>query len=142
MNLRNRLQKPYPLILDGAMGTMIFNALPNYKGNLELLNIEHPDVILSIHRQYINSGADIIETNTFGGNALKLAEAGLENRCAEINKIAAQIAKEASKGKVFIAGSVGPTGTLVEPMGTTPVETVYNAFKKQIKGLVDGGVDC
>ncbi|HPP50563.1 MAG TPA: homocysteine S-methyltransferase family protein, partial [Spirochaetota bacterium] len=61
--------------MDGAMGTMIFNALPGYKGNLEILSIERPDVIASIHKQYIDAGADIIETNTFGGNALKLHEA-------------------------------------------------------------------
>ncbi len=128
--------------MDGAMGTMIFNALPDYKGNLELLNIERPDVIASIHTRYIESGADIIETNTFGGNALKLHEAGLDERCEEINKAAAKVAKDVAKGKAFVAGSVGPTGTLVEPMGMTPVHTVYNAFKRQIAGLVAGGVDC
>ncbi len=142
MNFRERLLKPYPLIMDGAMGTMIFNALPDYKGNLELLNIERPDVIASIHKKYVEAGADIIETNTFGGNALKLHEAGLDSRCEEINKAAAQVAREVAKGKAFVAGSVGPTGTLVEPMGMTQVETVYNAFKRQILGLVAGGVDC
>ncbi len=142
MNFKERLQKPYPLIMDGAMGTMIFNALPNYRGNLELLNIERPDIIASIHKEYINAGADIIETNTFGGNTLKLAEAKLDSRCEKINREAAQIAKSVANGKAFVAGSVGPTGTLVEPLGITPAETVYNAFKRQIQGLVAGGVDC
>jgi len=142
VNLRNRLQKPCPLVLDGAMGTMLFDALPDYNGSLELLNMERPDVIISIHKQYIDAGADIIETNTFGGNALKLQQANLDSRCEEINKAAAVIAKQAASNRAFVAGSVGPTGTLVEPMGTTPDEAVYNAFKKQIKGLVDGGVDC
>ena len=142
MNLRERLLRPYPLVMDGAMGTMIFNALPDYKGNLELLNIERPDVIASIHKLYIDAGADIIETNTFGGNALKLHEAGLDSRCEEINKAAAMLAKEVARGKAFVAGSVGPTGTLVEPMGMTQPETVYNAFRRQIAGLVAGGVDC
>ncbi|HQQ51991.1 MAG TPA: homocysteine S-methyltransferase family protein, partial [Spirochaetota bacterium] len=113
MNLRNRLQKPYPLILDGAMGTMLFDALPDYNGSLELLNMERPDEIASIHKQYIDAGADIIETNTFGGNALKLQQAGLANCCEEINKAAAIIAKQAAGSKAFVAGSVGPTGTLV-----------------------------
>lgn len=142
MNLRERLLQPYPLVMDGAMGTMIFNALPDYKGNLELLNIERPDVIASIHKLYIDAGADIIETNTFGGNALKLHEAGLDSRCEEINKAAAMLAKDVARGKAFVAGSVGPTGTLVEPMGITQPETVYNAFRRQIQGLVAGGADC
>jgi len=129
-------------VLDGAMGTMLFDALPDYNGSLELLNMERPDVIISIHKQYIDAGADIIETNTFGGNAFKLQQANLDSRCEEINKAAAVIAKQAASNRAFVAGSVGPTGTLVEPMGTTPDEAVYNAFKKQIKGLVDGGVDC
>ena len=142
VNFRERLYKPYPLVMDGAMGTMIFNALPGYKGNLEILSIERPDVIASIHKQYIDAGADIIETNTFGGNALKLHEAGLDSRCEEINKAAAMLAKDVARGQAFVAGSVGPTGTLVEPMGITSAETVYNAFKRQISGLVAGGVDC
>ncbi|MGB4269368.1 MAG: homocysteine S-methyltransferase family protein [Spirochaetota bacterium] len=142
MNFKERLQKPYPLIMDGAMGTMLFNAVPDYKGNLELLNIERPDIIASIHAEYINAGANIVETNTFGGNTIKLAEAGLDSRCEEINREAARIAKSVANGKAFVAGSVGPTGTLVEPMGITPAEAVYNAFKRQIQGLVSGGVDC
>ncbi|MCX8122778.1 MAG: homocysteine S-methyltransferase family protein [Spirochaetes bacterium] len=142
MNFQKRLLKPYPLVMDGAMGTMLFNALPEYKGNLELLNLERPDVIALIHKKYIEAGADIIETNTFGGNALKLHEAGLDSQCEEINKAAAKIAKEVAGDKAFVAGSVGPTGTLVEPMGLTPAETVYSAFKRQITGLVAGGVDC
>lgn len=139
----NKLLKNTPLILDGAMGTLIFEALPNYNSNMELLNVNKPDIIKSIHTQYIEAGANIIETNSFGGSKLKLAEYGLEDQCYELNKKSVEIAHECTKNfndrQIFVAGSIGPTGALIEPLGDTTFEHVFNAFKEQALGLSDGG---
>jgi 5-methyltetrahydrofolate--homocysteine methyltransferase len=137
-----RLYRPEPLILDGATGTMIMKELPGFRGCNESLNMERPDLILRVHRAYIDAGADIIETNTFGGSALKLEEYGLAASCEEINERAARIAREAAGGSdVFIAGSMGPSGKLIEPLGETRVPAVYESFSAQARGLVRGGVD-
>lgn len=132
------------LILDGAMGTMLFKKLPEYDGSIEILNDTQPDIIREIHREYINAGADIIETNSFGGSPIKLKEYSLDQRTYEINKNAAQLARieaDSSEKKIFVAGSVGPTGVLIEPLGDYSFDEVVDSFKEQIRGLYDGGVD-
>ncbi len=142
MRFLDRLHAPSPILLDGAMGTLIYQHLPRHTGCIELLNLERPDVIRSVHAAYIESGAEIIETNTFGANPLKLAEYGQAARCLEINREAARIAREAAGGRrVFIAGSIGPTGKLIEPMGETSVEEARRAFSMQARALCEGGVD-
>ncbi|HNT11803.1 MAG TPA: homocysteine S-methyltransferase family protein [Spirochaetota bacterium] len=142
MDFIQRLNGPRPLIVDGAMGTMIFQLLPGYRGCLELLALEHPDAVKEIHARYIAAGADIIETNTFGGSAIKLAEYGLAGRCREINARAAEIARAAAAGNgTLVAGSIGPTGQLLEPMGEAGVEAAYAAFAEQARALRDGGAD-
>ena len=142
MRFLDRLHAPSPILLDGAMGTLIYQHLPRHTGCIELLNLERPDVIRSVHAAYIESGAEIIETNTFGANPLKLAEYGQAARCLEINREAARIAREAAGGRrVFIAGSIGPTGKLIEPMGETSVEEARRSFSMQARALCEGGVD-
>ncbi len=140
MDFKEKLALKRPVIVDGAMGTMLFKKLPGYTGNLELLNVDRPDVLLEIHREYAGAGADIIETNTFGGSFLKLAESGLGDRCEEINKQAAGIARQAAdETEALVGGSVGPSGVLVEPMGEVSPEEVYNSFARQVKALENGG---
>jgi len=142
MNIIERLQKPEPLVIDGAMGTLLFRAVPEHKGPLELLNINNADTIENIHRLYIEAGAEIIETNTFGGSRIKLEEFGYGERCEEINRAGAEAAKRAAQGgKVHVAGSIGPTGRLIEPVGETRSEEIYDSFRQQVRGLVRGGVD-
>ncbi|MCX7677593.1 MAG: homocysteine S-methyltransferase family protein [Spirochaetes bacterium] len=142
MNFYEIVSQKAPLLLDGAMGTMLFELLPGFSGCVEQFNLENPQVVLKIHRAYIEAGADIILTNTFGGSPVKLAQYGLADKCNDINAAAAQIAREAAKGKdVFVAGSIGPSGKLVRPVGDIGPEEIYESFFRQAKSLAKGGVD-
>jgi 5-methyltetrahydrofolate--homocysteine methyltransferase len=143
MNFKDILSSPDPLIIDGGMGTLLFEKLPGYQGNFELLNVENPSVLQDIHRMYFESGSRMVETNTFGGSAIKLGEFGLEKRCGEINEAGAALARAvADEFNGLVGGSLGPTGLLIEPMGETPPEEIYNSFAEQVKGLERGGADA
>src|SRR5215469_16035294 len=142
------------LVLDGAMGTMI-HAAPlsietDYLGREncpEILNVTRPDVIQSIHREYLEAGADIIETNTFGGAGIALADNKLDDRAYEINFAAAKLARQvadqfstAAKPR-FVAGSMGPTNKDLNITGTTTFAQLRDGYYEQAKGLVVGGAD-
>ncbi len=133
------------LILDGAMGTEIMKKIGSSDfGCPELMNIESKELIIDIHKSYIKAGADIIETNTFGGNRLKLKEYGLGERVKELNLAGVDIAKRAIRetGKnIFIAGSIGPLGKLISPLGELNEQTVFDGYFEQVKALDEGGVD-
>ena len=129
------------LIMDGAVGTMLQQSGMMPGQCPELYGIEHPEVLTGIHRQYLEAGADIIETFTFGGNCLKLAEYGLEKRMEEINSEAVRLARQAVKGRALVAGCVGPTGKLLAPMGNMNFDDLYNAFREQVIALEKAGAD-
>jgi 5-methyltetrahydrofolate--homocysteine methyltransferase len=142
MDFRSRLRQPGPILLDGAMGTMLFQKLPGFSGCFEKLNLDNPGVIGDIHRAYIDAGAELILANSFGGSRIKLEEYGLAGRCAEINEAAARVARKAAAGKpVFVAGSVGSSGKLLAPMGELGVDEAYESFAVQAGGLARGGAD-
>ena len=126
---------------DGAMGTMIQRYAEDASEVPERLLLDRPELIYRIHREYVAAGARLIETNTFGANYIKLKASGLEDRVEEINKRAVEIARRACK-ESFVAGSVGPTGKLMEPHGELGVETAEEVFKQQISVLVEAGVDA
>ena len=129
------------LVCDGAMGTLL-QARGLTPGNCpETWNVEHPDVIRDIHAQYFQAGADIVETNTFGGTRYRLAFHGVEENVTEYNYVAAKLACEVRPSGKFVAGSVGPTGEYLEPMGTATYEDFVEAFTTQISALREGGVD-
>ena len=128
-------------IFDGAMGTMLQAGGLEPGGCPELMNIEKPEVVKNIHRAYIEAGSTIIETNTFGASALKLDHYGLADRVAEINAAAVKIAKEAAAGRAKVAGSMGPTGRFVVPLGDLEFEDAYHCFAEQAKALVQAGAD-
>lgn len=129
------------IISDGAMGTMLQSSgLPN--GHCpEEWNISHANELSAIHKQYFEAGSDLVETNTFGGNRYRLKLHGHENNVYDFNKAATEIAKKVCPKGKFVAGSVGPTGEFLEPLGTLNYSDLVEAFSDQINGLIDGGVD-
>ena len=139
-----RLQRG-PLLCDGAMGTQLHAHGVAFEHSLDGLNLTRPEVVLSVHRGYVEAGADLLETNTFGGNRFRLLEHDLEDRAAEINRAGVRLARKAadeSRRRIFIAGSVGPLGVRLAPLGrVNPVEACA-AFKAQISALNAAGVDA
>ena len=129
------------LLCDGAMGTMLYNKGVYLNSCFDELNLVNPGIVNEIHQEYVKSGVNIIETNTFGANYYKLKKYGLENKVQEINRRGALIAREAAGKDVFVAGSVGPLGLKIEPWGATAIEEAEEAFKEQAQALLEGGVD-
>ncbi|MGQ9470265.1 MAG: bifunctional homocysteine S-methyltransferase/methylenetetrahydrofolate reductase [Candidatus Aminicenantales bacterium] len=129
------------VLADGAMGTMLYNKGVYLNLCFDEVNLTNPDLVRSIHREYIQAGAEIIETNTFGANRFKLKKYGLEDKVAEINRAAARLAHDEAGKKVWVAGSIGPLGVKIEPWGPTSVEEAEEAFREQVRALVEAGVD-
>jgi methionine synthase I (cobalamin-dependent)/5,10-methylenetetrahydrofolate reductase len=136
--------KTGPILCDGAMGTQIYARGISFEHCFDELNLSQPEAILDIHRRYIEAGAEIIETNTFGGNRFRLIEHGLENKIIEINQAGVKLARQAaneSRRTVFVAGSVGPLGVRLAPLGRVNPSEAQQAFKEQIVALNAAGVD-
>jgi homocysteine S-methyltransferase len=129
------------LVCDGAMGTMLYAKGVFINKCFEALNITQPDLVAEVHQEYVRAGADIIETNTFGANRLKLGSFGLANRLHAINEQGARIARHAADEKAYVAGSIGPLGIRIEPWGKTGIDEAQGHFREQANALVDGGVD-
>lgn len=132
------------LVSDGAMGTMLQESGLDDGGAPELWNVEHPDRIEAVLEAYAAAGANLITTNTFGGTAGRLAMHGLEDRLYELNKAGAEVARKVADHhpNCFVMGDVGPSGELMDPMGTLTLESAKEIFSAQIKALADGGVDA
>ena len=131
-------------IFDGAMGTMLQAAGLEEGYCPELFNVEKPDVVKDIHGKYLQHGADIITTNTFGACSLKLEDYGLQDRVAEINTAAVKVAKEAIamyKPEARVAGSMGPTGRFLQPLGNMSFDSIYESYREQADALIEAGVD-
>lgn len=133
-----------PVIADGGMGTMLF-AMGLVRGTSpELWNVEHPEQVRSVHRGYIDAGAQIILTNSFGGNVFRLALHNLQHRVDELNRAAAGLARaeaDAAAHPVVVGGSMGPTGKMLEPLGELLFDEARAAFTAQARALAQGGVD-
>jgi homocysteine S-methyltransferase len=129
------------LVCDGAMGTMLYARGIFLNRCFDELNLTHPDLVAAIHREYLDAGADVIETNTFGANRYKLLTFGLAEDLARINQEGAAIARRAAGDRAWVAGSVGPLGVRIEPWGRTSLEEAGEAFRDQARALESGGVD-
>ncbi len=130
------------LLADGAVGTLLFGRGVEMSQCLESLNLTDPDLIRSLHRSYIEAGADIIAANSFGCNRLRLEKHNLDADARQIAKRAAEIAREAAGEDIFVAGSVGPLGALLKPYGDLDSDEAYALFAEPIAGLLEGGADA
>src|SRR5215472_7027688 len=134
--------KQAPVLCDGAMGTLLYAKGIFINRCYDELNLSEPDLIRGIHHDYLQAGAEVIETNTFGGNSFRLARHGLADKVREINCAGAKLGRAAAKSfGAWVAGSVGPLGIRIEPLGKTSFEEARNAFREQIAALLEGGVD-
>ncbi len=137
-----------PLLADGAMGTVLYARGIFINRCYDELNLSDPNLIRSVHEEYLQAGAEILESNTFGANRFRLARHGLGGKVAEINTAGVRIAREAVEhlkekqaGEAWVAGSVGPLGVRLEPLGKTSLEEARAAFAEQMRALVEAGAD-
>jgi len=129
------------LVCDGAMGTMLYAKGVFINKSFDALNVTQPDLVAEVHAEYVRAGADIIETNTFGANRIKLGSFGLADRLHAINEQGARIARHAADDRAYVAGAIGPLGIRIEPWGKTGVDEARDYFREQAQALADGGVD-
>ena len=137
-----------PLLADGAMGTVLYSRGIFINRCYDELNLSDPGLILSVHEEYLQAGAEILETNTFGANRFRLARHGLAGKMAEINQAGVRVARQAVEhlkdkqaGEAWVAGAVGPLGVRLEPLGKTGLDEARAAFAEQIQALTSAGVD-
>ena len=140
INLKERIKQGL-LLLDGAMGTELIARGVEAGKCSDYLNIESPDVVLDIHRAYLQTGSDAVLTNTFGANKYALGRHGLGEMAEEINTAAARIARKAAGKERYVLGDIGPSGDFLQPVGNLKSGELKDAFTAQAKALVAGGVD-
>src|SRR5438874_12632123 len=139
--LRDLLDDGKVHVLDGAMGTMLYSKGFFLNVCYDELNLKQPKLVQEVHEAYVRAGAEILETNTFGANPLKLGSYGLADDAEKINQAAAELARRAAAGRASVAGAIGPLGVRIEPFGPTAREEAFAYFQRQARGLVAGGVD-
>jgi methionine synthase I (cobalamin-dependent)/5,10-methylenetetrahydrofolate reductase len=130
------------LVFDGAMGSSLYERGNLYTQCFEEMNLSRPDVVRKVHQGFVDAGAQIVTTNTFGGNRFRLAHHGFDHLVREINRAGVALAREAAQHRAFVAGSVGPTGLMFETSPESLVEEVRQAFRVQCQALVEAGVDA
>jgi methionine synthase I (cobalamin-dependent)/5,10-methylenetetrahydrofolate reductase len=140
-DFRELLEDGRPHLFDGAMGTMLYSRGVYINRCYDELNLVQPDLVGDIHRAYVRAGAEVLETNSYGANRLKLARHGLEDRLRDINARAAQVARAAAGDRVCVAGAMGPLGLRIEPYGPTSADEARALFAEQAEALLEGGVD-
>jgi len=126
---------------DGAMGTMLYARGVFVNRCFDELNLSNPALVRSVHEEYLEAGADIIETNTFGAHRFKLGPHGFDQQVRKINREGARVAREAAQGRGLVAGSIGPLGKPLEPLGNVSFDEAVAAYREQAEGLAEGGVD-
>src|SRR3954449_5497072 len=139
--LRDLLSDSRVHVVDGAMGTMLYGRGVFLNVCYDELNLRQPELVRDIHREYLRAGAEVLETNTFGANPLKLASHGLADETERINSAAAGLAREAAGARAAVAGAIGPLGVRIEPFGELSVDDARHLYLRQVRGLLAGGVD-
>ena len=139
--LHDRIHDGRVHVLDGAMGTALYDRGVFVNVCYDELALSEPDLVRTVHAEYVAAGAEIIETNTFGANPVKLSGFGLEDRVEEINAAAVRLAREAANEHVDVLGAVGPLGIRIEPWGPTAYDEAVGYFRTQIQALLNAGVD-
>ncbi len=139
--LRELLEDSGVHVLDGAMGTMLYSRGVFVNVCYDELTLKQPGLVQEVHETYVRAGAEILETNTFGANPVKLSGYGLDDRTEEINRAAAELAHRAARGRALVVGAVGPLGIRIEPWGPTARTEAVAHFSRQTSGLAEGGVD-
>ena len=129
------------LVCDGAMGTMLYSRGVFINKSFDAMNLTQPDLVEDVHREYVRAGADVLETNTFGANRIKLGSFGLADKLKDINIAGVRIARRAAGDRAYVAGSIGPLGIRIEPWGKTGVDDAREYFREQAEALIAGGVD-
>jgi 5-methyltetrahydrofolate--homocysteine methyltransferase len=141
---QNLIAQPGPILADGAMGTMLFEAGLQFGDPPEVWNVAHPDIIRAIHRAYLDAGSRILLTNTFGGNRFRLGMHNLQARVPELNRTAAILLRaevNAAGARALVAGDIGPSGEILAPLGTLEFDDAVDGFAEQAEALIAGGVD-
>ena len=128
-------------LFDGAMGTMLYSKGVFINKCYDELNLRSPEIVLEVHKQYVRSGAEVLETNTYGANRVKLRTFGIEDDLHDINTSAVEIARKAAGDSVYVAGAIGPLGIRIEPYGPTALDEAREYFREQAEALRDAGVD-
>lgn len=141
MTFHDLLHDGRPHVFDGAMGTVLYERGVYINRCYDELNLKDPKLVGDVHRDYLRAGAEILETNSYGANRLKLSRHGLEGEIHAINARAAEIARSAARGRALVAGAIGPLGIRIEPYGPTSMEEACELFREQARGLLDGGVE-
>jgi homocysteine S-methyltransferase len=139
--LRDLIQDGAVHVVDGAMGTMLYGKGVFVNVCYDQLNLTQPKLVQGIHEEYVRAGAELLETNTFGANPVKLAGYGLAEHTEEINRVAAQLARKAANGRALVLGAIGPLGIRIEPFGPTSRDEARDYFARAAHGLAEGLVD-
>src|SRR5437762_5241356 len=129
------------VVCDGAMGSMLYSRGVFINKSFDAMNLTQPDLVEDVHRECVRAGADVLETNTFGANRIKLGSFGLADKLKAINVEGVRIARRAAGDRAYVAGSIGPLGIRIEPSGKTGVDEARDYFREQARALLEGGVD-
>jgi methionine synthase I (cobalamin-dependent) len=139
--LRDLIEDTRVHVLDGAMGTMLYNRGVFVNVCYDELSRSQPALVQEVHEAYVKAGAEILETNTFGANPVKLSSHGLDDDTEAINRSAVTVARRAARGKALVVGAIGPLGIRLEPWGPTARQEAIGFFTRQVRGLLEGEVD-
>jgi 5-methyltetrahydrofolate--homocysteine methyltransferase len=141
ISILERLKKDEILVADGAMGTMLMKRELKPGDCPDAINLTKPEILEEIAQQYLDAGADIFQTNTFGASPMKLADYELEDKTEEINTIAVSSVRKVVGDQAYISGSCGPSGGILKPYGNSEPDEMYNGFQRQMYALISAGVD-